>query len=210
MVLESQGMRSENDLSEKASILYNRAFAEFRKLACPTGILMDISKEDFRTVFEGEGNNNADAPLAKVFPEADCLALFTFTLGQKISERIENLFNDNEPALASIIDAVASCGAYNASLLAEKERNRTEGYENSKTLLYSPGYCGWHITAQKKIFNVLKPEEIGITLNESCLMIPLKSISGVLITGNKEIHRFSPGFDFCEGCKNRSCIERMN
>ena len=76
-------------------------------------------------------------------------------------------------------------------------------------LSYSPGYCGWNIDAQKKLFSFLKPQQIGISLNESCLMTPLKSVTGVLVYGNKSIHQFDNSFSFCFNCKVQSCIERI-
>ncbi len=81
--------------------------------------------------------------------------------------------------------------------------------KNSALLRYSPGYCGWHITGQKKLFEELKPESIGITLNSSYLMQPIKSISGVMISGDKNIHFFENNFSFCADCKTISCKERM-
>ena len=76
-------------------------------------------------------------------------------------------------------------------------------------LRFSPGYCGWHITAQRKLFDLLDPDETVISLNESCLMSPLKSISGVLVIGRKEIFDFDDSFPFCSTCSDHSCRERI-
>jgi hypothetical protein len=75
-------------------------------------------------------------------------------------------------------------------------------------LLYSPGYCGWHISGQKKLFEFLRPERIDIRLNERFLMIPLKSISGVLVAGAAEIHHISERYPFCDHCQSPTCRER--
>jgi hypothetical protein len=74
---------------------------------------------------------------------------------------------------------------------------------------YSPGYCGWHISGQKMLFQFLRPEEIGISLLESFLMKPLKSVTGVLIAGKKTVHVFKPEFPFCSECKDHSCQQRI-
>jgi hypothetical protein len=76
-------------------------------------------------------------------------------------------------------------------------------------LRYSPGYCGWDITGQRQLFRALRPEEIGITLRESCLMEPLKSISGVLVAARPEVHRFDNNYPFCRVCTMRTCRSRM-
>jgi hypothetical protein len=81
--------------------------------------------------------------------------------------------------------------------------------ETTVVLGYSPGYCGWHISGQKKLFAYLHPERIGITLNNSYLMTPLKSVTGVLVAGPPEIHRFKPDFPFCRHCRTYSCLERF-
>ena len=51
--------------------------------------------------------------------------------------------------------------------------------------------------------------EIGVTLNDSCLMSPLKSVSGVLVAGLGEAHRFRPDFPFCDDCRTHECGRRM-
>jgi hypothetical protein len=79
----------------------------------------------------------------------------------------------------------------------------------ARVLPYSPGYCGWHITGQKRLFAFLNPERIGISLNESCLMSPIKSVSGVLVVGGPEIHDFENEFDFCFDCTTWDCRSRI-
>jgi hypothetical protein len=74
---------------------------------------------------------------------------------------------------------------------------------------FSPGYCGWHVSGQKKLFAALEPEEIGITLTPSCLMKPLKSISGVIIAGDVDIFQFEDAFAFCGECSTHVCRERL-
>ena len=81
--------------------------------------------------------------------------------------------------------------------------------DDHTVLGYSPGYCGWHISGQRKLFDYLRPDAIGISLNTSCMMNPLKSVSGVLVTAEPDAHRFKPRFSYCPECKDRSCVERM-
>ena len=76
-------------------------------------------------------------------------------------------------------------------------------------LRYSPGYCGWHVSGQGKLFDYLRPERIGLSLRTSFLMEPLKSVSGVLVAGPKEIHEFSASYDFCSRCDTRGCRQRI-
>ena len=50
---------------------------------------------------------------------------------------------------------------------------------------------------------------IGIELSDSCLMSPLKSVSGVLVAGPAEIHDFENDFEFCLDCTTWECRDRI-
>jgi hypothetical protein len=94
--------------------------------------------------------------------------------------------------------------------LAERLAARFAGDDDgSRALAYSPGYCGWHVSGQGRLFARLRPEEIGVTLNASFLMQPLKSISGVLVRGPGRIHRFAPDYPFCADCAGQPCRARI-
>jgi hypothetical protein len=79
----------------------------------------------------------------------------------------------------------------------------------SRILRYSPGYCGWNLTGQRALFAALGPEEIGIHLTDSCLMEPVKSISGVMVMGPADIHRFTDDYSFCLTCPTHDCRRRI-
>ena len=50
---------------------------------------------------------------------------------------------------------------------------------------FSPGYCGWHVSEQKKLFPLFpSAEPCGIRLTDSSLMLPIKSVSGVIGLGD--------------------------
>ena len=49
----------------------------------------------------------------------------------------------------------------------------------------------------------------GVTLNASCLMQPLKSVSGVLVAGERDIHDFVQDYDFCDVCTTHHCRLRI-
>lgn len=213
-VLASQGMPGRPALPEKIAALLDEALQIFAHLAEPRGIMSDISREDFAAVYRGEGLNAEEAPLPTIAERADALALFAATLGEPVSAKIGALFRADEPALGFMLDAVASLGADKLADLMGRRFLKILGADErgsapATVLPYSPGYCGWHITAQRKLFEFLRPGEIGITLNPSCLMQPLKSVSGVLVAGKGEIHRFRPKFSFCADCKTHECVERM-
>ena len=211
IVFKEFGIPKIDFVSEKIQRLCSEAIKIFRETSKPIVIYSEISKEEFEIILKGEGNNSAETPVEQIFPKADNLSLFALTMGKEVSEKIETLFKENDFALGSMLDNIASLAADNAVKKLEilnTEKHRMHRKE-ILTLAYSPGYCGWDISGQKKLFGFLHPEKIGITLNDSFLMIPLKSVSGVLIAGKKSIHKFKNNFSFCSLCKTKSCLERM-
>lgn len=216
-LFKTQGIPPGTKLPERIKTLFDSALEIFLKLAAPIGIMSEISISEFgKKIYPGIGINEPDTPLEHIIPKATQLALFAFTLGPEISLEIEEQVKANGLALGYMLDAVASYSADKASEVASKiflehlfKEKEEEIVDYTRVLLYSPGYCGWHISGQQKLFDYLKPEEIGIRLNESFLMLPLKSISGVLVAGKGEIHRFKNNYPFCAKCQNPTCRERM-
>lgn len=214
-VLAHQGIPADADVSARILRLHRRAEDAFVDCARPVGVIAEIDKDAFAEVFAGAGDNADDAVVGLLLGNAEHLALYAATVGERVSERIEELFADNEFALGSMLDSVASMAAertadalswwYRGHLLD----GRASDDGDLNVLPYSPGYCGWHITGQRRLFTWLRPESIGISLNTSCMMRPLKSVSGVLLAARPETHVFKPRFSYCPDCRQRSCIGRM-
>jgi len=213
-VLKGQGIPESVNPDERTRSIAEKAVCVYKDLLHPVGIIMEVSKEDFDGVYHGEGKNQGETPLDKIYRACDCLALFAVTVGESVSVRISELFDEGEFALGSMLDSVASEGAEMAAAAVETDyRNYLEEMRcigsSTSTMRFSPGYCGWDLSAQKKLFELLRPAEIGVTLRESFLMEPLKSISGVIVAGPKEIFQLDEDFPFCRDCDSRSCRDRI-
>lgn len=213
-IFKDQGIPADVDIKENIAHLGDKAQRIFQQISNPRMLLKEIEKETFKNVFEGEGKNEHYNPVMEIYQNADKLSLFAVTMGETVSREIEELFKANDFPLGSMLDSVASLAAEKSVRLLENkfENQCKEKYANKEehvALGYSPGYCGWHISGQKKLFEYLNPFEIGVKLNESYLMTPLKSVTGVLIYGHKNIHLFDAGYEFCSFCRDQTCIERM-
>jgi len=182
------------------------------ELAVPAAVVKEIDRPSLTSLLEGEGFNSPDFPLGEIHRHATRLGLYALTLGQDLCREIDRLISEDDYAAGAALDTAASLMAENGA--AELERTfaemlaATDEAQQDIVLGYSPGYCGWHTSGQKRLFEYLDPGRIGITLNESCLMSPVKSVSGVLVAGPAPIHLFEPRFTFCDGCRTRSCRSR--
>jgi hypothetical protein len=213
-VLNQLGIPPGAEVPHRTERLYTAAAELLAQHVAPAGVLEDIAPDEFAAVYEGEGRNAPAGPVARIFPRAEHLALFAVTLGDGIAPALHACFADRDFALAYLLDAMASVAADGVAELVERRyemalRGRGWTTANGAALRYSPGYCGWDVTGQRRLFARLEPGRVGLTLTDSCLMQPLKSVSGVLLAGPRSIHRFRPDYDFCDSCEDRTCRKRL-
>ncbi len=206
------GMPGDATVAPAVRLLLHDARETIAALAEPRGVFQSITKADYETVYRGEGRNAAESPLDLIAPRAEALALFVGTIGEETGKEIRRLFRKDDPALAMMLDAYASETTNRvAEMLAKTFLHELDGEISiaARVLPYSPGYCGWHVTGQRALFAAIRPEDIGVTLQPSCLMTPIKSVSGVLVAGDAAVHRFRPRWAFCDECRERDCGPRM-
>lgn len=213
-VMAAMGVPPGTEQGERVDRLVEEAINELRGTSCPRGVIASVSDDEFAAIYEGEGDNDVPSPLAGIFPQSEGLILFAATLGAPLSERIAALFDDGSLALAAMLDAAASegtelAGVHLDGMMLRMAREARMADERTRALRYSPGYCGWNLTGQKALFAALDAGEIGLTLTDSCLMEPLKSISGVIVLGPPEIHEFEDNYAFCAACRTHDCRRRI-
>jgi hypothetical protein len=211
-VLEDQGLPPADALAPRLRALLDEALVAYAALVEPRAVCEDVTLEGFARVVRAFERPGEDMVVARVYPRADALRLYVATAGEPVGNRIRELFREQELPRAWMLDAVASTATDRlADRLARRLQDALarEGRTEARILPYSPGYCGWPTRGQEALFAALRPEEIGVTLNDSCLMSPLKSVSGVLVAGLPDVHRIRPDFPFCHECRSRECGPRM-
>ncbi len=213
-VLAYQGVPGDGRIPDPVNSLCDESLWLLADFASPMCAISPISKADFANVHRGEGLNDSNTPVGSIYERSDHLALFAATIGPRISEEIERLFACDDFALASMLDAAASASMDRITSLIETHylsaiRSNEDASSDLAVLGYSPGYCGWHVSAQRKLFEHLPGDRIGVTLTDECLMQPIKSVSGVLIAGAKTIHAFRNDYPFCKRCEYENCRARL-
>ena len=80
-----------------------------------------------------------------------------------------------------LLDHVASEIVEQAADLIEKKLSTiVQPMSWEITNRYSPGYCDWSVAEQHKLFSFFPQRVCGIELTNSALMVPVKSVSGVI------------------------------
>jgi hypothetical protein len=132
-------------------------------------------------------------------------ALFICTAGAGISRRCKALTAEGELMEGYMLDVIGSVTVESAidKIQQSLEFELTKSGQKIANR-YSPGYCGWALSEQKQFFALFPKNHCGISLSDSCLMDPMKSVSGVIGFGKnvkKTLYE-------CQICELHTCMYR--
>ena len=132
-------------------------------------------------------------------------AFFACTAGPGLGDWSRELMKEGDLLAGYLVDLIGSVAVETAMDRIQGDLEREMAEQGLKiTNRYSPGYCGWDVAEQHQLFSLLPPAFCGITLTESALMTPVKSISGVIGVGAAVERRSYT----CEICTAENCFYR--
>jgi hypothetical protein len=134
------------------------------------------------------------AVISYLLKNSERFVIFAATAGKAFGEYQQK--NESDILKSFIINVIGTCIVESAGDRMEKLIETEIGGEKH-TARYSPGYCGWRLDGQKELFAILGDNPCGIELTDVCLMLPIKSISGVIGVG-KNVVENQYGCRFCE------------
>ncbi len=120
--------------------------------------------------------------LAKHLGSCSQVVIVAATLGAAVDELLDSLFAQGRYALGVLVSAAATALIEQAADYAEGIILKTTLSGRGKTLgrRFSPGYGDWKLEQQQEFFPLLHAEEIGMSLTDSCSLVPKKSITAVI------------------------------
>ena len=133
---------------------------------------------------------------------SESAALFLCTIGPGMENLSRQYIAEGDPVMGFLVDTVASVAVENVTdVLHDFIGLKMEERGLKITNRYSPGYCGWNVSEQHLLFSTLPKNFCGITLSESALMHPIKSVSGVIGIGAR-VKRIEY---ICDRCGVKDC-----
>ena len=138
----------------------------------------------------------------KELMHAEKIIVFTCTAGKQLCDHIKEEYK-SDVLKGFLIESLANMVVEKAmDKIQDKMR---EEYQMEGLLIsnrFSPGYCTWNVSEQHKLFELLPQEFCGVSISESALMQPIKSISGFIGVGkNITYNQYK-----CKLCTQRQCI----
>jgi len=190
---------------EQVVILTESLLNEIQDIATPecTFKLYNGSIEGDTVYIDEGGRLQIGSVLSGLLKESEFFAIFSATAGNTFQHFQNELKKEDDLLKSYIADAIGSCIAEKTGDYLEMMlENEISGLRH--THRFSPGYCGWHLSEQRELFRLLGGNPCGITLSDSCLMMPIKSISGIIGIGrnvNEKVYG-------CQYCELESCYKR--
>lgn len=137
--------------------------------------------------------------------KSESMAVFICTAGEEIGLKSREAMVEKDLLRGYIFDVIGSEIVEAAADLMQVELEGQVLASGMKiTNRYSPGYCGWNVAEQHKLFRLVPENFCGIRLTDSALMDPVKSVSGIIGIG-KQVRRLPYT---CKICDMKDCIYR--
>lgn len=130
-------------------------------------------------------------------------ALFICTAGDGITKHANKTILEGDPMLGYIFDVIGSVCVEKAIDKIQAELAKEQKQKNLNISdRYSPGYCEWSVSEQQILFQLMPENFCGVSLSDSSLMNPIKSVSGIIGIGSKLQQK---GYQ-CLWCTDKNCI----
>lgn len=169
--------------------------------------ILDVKKPNDRNdgLFVGDKFFRLQNIVTAQLKKSEKAALFICTIGPAMETWAKKLSSEGDAALSYIVDTVASVTEEQAvDVLHDHIATHMKMKGLKITNRYSPGYCNWSVSEQHLLFSFFPPDFCGITLTESALMVPIKSVSGIIGIG-AAVKRV----DYtCDKCGVKDCTYR--
>jgi hypothetical protein len=148
---------------------------------------------------------NIDKMVGSALGKSSGIAVFIGTCGEKpeqLSKKMLQEGNSLEGYIADIIGSEITEGVADYIQKCVESEMASRGLKITNR--FSPGYCKWPVNEQQKLFSLMSGNNSGVHLTSSSLMIPIKSVSGIIGVG---LNVKNAGYA-CNMCEMEQCLYR--
>ena len=135
--------------------------------------------------------------IAQKLSSAQEIMVVLCTIGSDLDNSVSSLFKV-DPLIALAMDGVGSAAVEMLAIQACKYFEKQIFNEGQKTTMpLNPGMIGWSVEiGQPQIFSLLDSESINVSLTESFMMVPNKSLSMVIGIG-EDVSATGTSCEYC-------------
>lgn len=145
--------------------------------------------------------------IRKHLEKSERVYVMAVTVGEGVELRSAELFKEGNYTLGLLVDAAATTAveqvADQVNAIIDKEAAKA-GY--TTTWRFSPGYGNWDLTIQKELARSIGTEKIGLSVTDTFLLFPRKSVTAIIGCMPKgEQIKTKRG---CTSCTQKECPSR--
>lgn len=190
--------------------LIDRCMKQTVEIAAPQYIYrrFAVSKNDKGIVLGDDELLLAGDDIAAHLKGCEYAYILCVTVGIGIDKELRSKMV-NSPDIAVIMDACATTAVEQVADMAEQIiRDECAKENNDVTWRFSPGYGDLPLETQKDLLKIMDTSrKIGLTVTDSFLMVPTKSVSAVL--GVLPYGQAQPKVCDCSTCTKENCDFRV-
>lgn len=196
-------------MTDRAAAAVDEGIARARKVIAPRAALVDcaVAAVGAEGLELASGLRWQSRRLARGWSGARAVTLIGATVGEGIETEVAALFQAQEYAVATAVDAAGS--AFIHAWLREVHQQVAAGCAAAGMVLsapYSPGYGDWDLADQHEMLRLVQADRIGLESTAACYLVPQKS--AVAAVAWLHPNGQSAGPDGCAACAMRDCQYR--
>jgi hypothetical protein len=150
----------------------------------------------------------SELPGSTLFADLERVAFCVCTIGAALEREVSRRSGAGDLLGAVVLDTVGSVAAEAAAEHIDKVIQELAAGEGLRTSCRaSPGYGDWDIREQAAIFSLLPAQRIGVSLTESLMMVPRKSVSFAVHIAASPARMRSE--NSCRNCGRTDCPFRL-
>lgn len=212
-LLEKENIPTDKKHALKAELgaAVEECIAKARALARPevVSVKKKVLKSGGGSVRLEGGTELSGKALSSYIKDSRQACLFLATIGGGLENAATGWMKKGDHLRGYLLDSI---GSFAVESLAENFerllRSSCAAKNMSVSMRLSPGYCDWPIEEQAKLSRVIGFSDAGVRLTESFMMVPRKSVSGLVGIGPKGL--FSGTKSQCVICDKNECGYRRN
>jgi len=201
-LLDKEGIGKIKDLHQKGILLacVEECLETAKKLTRPK-VVSSIKSSDILKKF------TTGKKILAYVKGADKICVFVVTINARLEAEASRLMESGDHLRGYLLDRIGSFAVENTAENFENNLRVKHIVENkSISTRFSPGYCEWPTSEQKKLDKILPFKKAGIKLTGSFMMVPKKSISGIIGIGPAKA--FAKKRSQCSICDKKDCSFR--
>jgi len=201
-LLDKEGIGKIKDPRQKGTLLAcaEECIVTAKKLARPKIVSSIRSSAAVKKLTVGK-------KISSYIKGADEICVFVATIGGLLEKEASRLMEAGDHLRGYLLDRIGSFAVESAA--ENFEEGLRDKYTREKRTIsnrFSPGYCQWPTKEQKKLDKILPFKKAGIRLTGSFMMVPKKSVSGIIGIAPAKV--FSKKRSQCSICDKKDCSYR--